>query len=79
MKLGRHYCHATATLLPKIQQTKIAGMKSSLYKAEKVHAVLLLLQVQRFLALCHFWDWEKVTLAKNRIRQIDRINDMNST
>ena len=31
------------------------------------------------LAFCDFWDWEKLALAKNHIRQIDRSNEMNST
>ena len=36
-------------------------------------------EIQRVLALCDFWDLEKVALAKNCIRQIDRSNEMNMT
>ena len=38
----------------------------------------LLAVVQMVLALCDFWDWEKVALVKNRVRQIDRSNERKS-
>jgi hypothetical protein len=36
-----------------------------------------MVDVQRVLALCDFWDLEKVALAKNRIRQIGRSKEIN--
>ena len=68
--------------LPKLEKVGLPCFQTKKGIIEKTHGFESL-YIQGVLALCYFWDLEKVALAKNRISQIyianDRSNKINST